>query len=93
MPVAQLSTSFQSLPPHTHKHIGPFRCRFLGVCVCVHSRTLWVSPLYSPVRLGVSPAAATPKVFTARGFEFLVSCAGTLGCPICLAPQLFLLVY
>ena len=33
-----------------------------------------------------------PQVFTARGFEALVPCAGTLGCAVCLAPQLFLLV-
>ena len=32
-------------------------------------RTLWVSPMNSPVRLGVSLAAATPQVFIARGFE------------------------
>ena len=48
----------------------------------------------SPVRLGVTPAAAsTPWVFSVRGFEALFPCTGTLGCVICLAPQLFLLVY
>ena len=37
---------------------------------CTHSKPLWVSPMNYPVRLGVSPAAAsTPKVFSVRGFE------------------------
>ena len=34
-----------------------------------------------------------PQVFSVRGFEALFPCAGTLGCAVCLAPQLFLLVY
>ena len=33
------------------------------------------------------------RFFSARGFEALFNCAGTLGCMVCLAPQLFLLVY
>ena len=64
----------------------------MGGWVCVHSRPLWVSPRNSPVRLGVSPAASTPQVFSIRGFEALFPCTGTLGYPGCLAPQ-FLLVY
>ena len=47
----------------TQKQIGLFWCQFPGGWVCVCSRTLWVSPLKSPVRLGVSPAAATPTGF------------------------------
>ena len=43
----------------TYKQIGPFWCWFPGGWVCVHSRTLWVSPVNSPVRLGVSPTTAT----------------------------------
>ena len=48
----------------------------------------------SPVRLGVSPAAAsTPMgVFTQR-FEALFPRAETLSCAVCFAPPLFLLVY
>ena len=49
--------------PATHKQIGPFWCWFPGEWVCVHSRTPCVSPTNSPVRLGVSPATATPKDF------------------------------
>ena len=45
------------------------------------------------MRLGVSPAAATLPVFIDRSFEVLVSLTGTLGCTVCLAPQLFLPVY
>ena len=59
----------------------------------VHSRTLWVSLMNSPVRLGVSPTTATPTDFIVRGFEALFPHAGPLGCVVCLAPQLFLLVY
>ena len=51
-----------------------------------------VSPTNSPVRLGVSPTATTPQVFTVRGFEALFPHAGTLGCLVCLALRLFLLV-
>ena len=79
--------------PATHKQIGPFWCCLLGGWVCVHCRTLWVSPMNSPVRQGVSSAAPAPQVFIARGFEALFPYAGTLGCAVCLASQLFLLVY
>ena len=60
----------------------------------MHSRTLWVSPTSSPVRLGVSPAAASTLtgVFTQR-FEALFRCTGALGCVVCFAPLPFLLVY
>ena len=48
------------------------------------SRTLWVSPTYSPVRLGISPAAtSTPTGVVSQWFEALFPCAGTLGCDIC----------
>ena len=47
----------------THKQIGPFWCWFPGRWFCVHSRALWVSPLNSPVRMGVSPTASTPHRF------------------------------
>ena len=50
-------------PSATHNQIGPFWYWFLGEWVCVHSRTLWVSPTNSPVRLGVFPAASTPTGF------------------------------
>ena len=43
----------------THKQTGPF----LGGWVCVHSRTLWVSPTISPVRLVGSPIVSTAKGF------------------------------
>ena len=34
-----------------------------------------------------------PTGFSVRGFEALFPCAGTLGCTVCLAPQLFLPAY
>ena len=48
----------------------------------------------SPVRLGVTPAAAsTPTGVFNQRFEALFPRAGALGCTICLAPQPFLPVY
>ena len=48
----------------------------------------------SSVRLGVFPVASTPhRFFSVRGFEALFSRTETLGCAVCLAPQLFLPVY
>ena len=70
----------------TNKQIGFFWCWYLGRWFSVHSRTLWVSPTNFPVRLGVSPAAATPTGFTVRGFEALFSHTGTLGCMVCVVP-------
>ena len=74
-------------PSATHSHIGPLWCWFPSGWACAHSRPLWVSPTTSPVRLGVSAAAApTPMgVFTQR-FEALFPCAGALGCVVCFAP-------
>ena len=44
-----------------HKQIGPFW--FPGGCVCVHSRTLWVSPVNSLVRLPVFSCHCNPYRF------------------------------
>ena len=59
----------------THKHIGPFWCWFLGRWACVHSRTLWVSPTNSPVRMEVSPATPTSTgLFSQRFWDFISPC-------------------
>ena len=48
----------------------------------------------SPVRLGVSPAAAsTPTGVFNQWFEVLFPQAGALGCAVCFAPPPFLPVY
>ena len=48
----------------------------------------------SPVRLGVSPtAASTPTGVFNQWFEALFPQAGALGCEVCFAPPLFLPVY
>ena len=65
--------------------------RWVGF-VC--SKTLWVSPwtlLWGWEFLPLSPQP--PQVFSVRGFEALFPCSGTLGCVVCLAPQLFLPAY
>ena len=71
----------------THNQTGPLWCWFLSGWACARPRPLWVSPKTSPVRLGVSPAAApTPtRVFNQR-FEALFPCTGALGCAVCFAP-------
>ena len=48
----------------------------------------------SPVRLGVSPAAAsTPTGVFNQRFEALFPCFGALVCPVCFTPPPFLQVY
>ena len=84
MALAPLSEGFQVTPPATHNQIGPFWCCFPSGWACVRSGTLWVSPTNSPVRLGVSPAAASaPTGVFNRWFEALFPRAGALGCVVC----------
>ena len=62
--------------------------------VCVCSRTLCVSLMNSPVSLGVSPTASTPTgVFNQRLWGFISLHWNPGLFEVCLAPQLFLLVY
>ena len=63
-PLCQISVT----PCATHNQIGPLWCWFPSGWACAHSRPLWVSLRTSPVRLGVSPAAAPtpPGVFNQR---------------------------
>ena len=59
-------------PSATHNQTGPLWCWFLSKWACAHSRPLWVSPTTSPMRLGVSPAAApTPRGAFNQRFEAL----------------------
>ena len=87
MELAVLSAGFVT-PCATHNQTGPLWCWFPSGWACAHSRPLWVSPTTSPVRLGVSPAAApTPTgVFTQR-FEALFPRAGALGYVVCFSPS------
>ena len=73
----------------THNQTGPLWCWFLSKWACAHSRPLWVSPTTSPVRLGVSPAAApTPRGAFNQRFEALFPRAGDLGCAaVCFAAR------
>ena len=67
--------------------------RWVGLC---SSRTRWVSPMNSPVKLGVSATTSIPQVFSVRGFISLCLFPKpwrTLGFAVCLTPQLFLLAY
>ena len=70
----------------THNQTGPPWCWFPSGWACARPRPLWVSPTTSPVRLGVSPAAApTPMGIFNQRFEALFPCAGALGCAVCFA--------
>ena len=84
---------FQSLPPPPTSKVGPSGddsqvggfVYILGPCGSLQRTLLWgweFLPLPQP-----------PQVFSVRGFEALVFHAGTLGCTVCLPPQLFLPVY
>ena len=84
MALAPLSAGFQSLPPSPTSKVGPSGAASQVGEFCVHSGTLWVSPTNSPVRLGVSPAAASaPTGVFNQWFEALFPQAGTLGCEVC----------
>ena len=95
MVLAPLSAVFQSLSLLPTIKLGPSGADSLvGGWACARSRPLWVSPMNSPVRLGVSPAAAsTPMGVFHQRFEVLFSQAGALGCTVCFAPPPFLPVY
>ena len=86
---------FSVISPATQKQIRPFWCLFPGGWVCVHSRTLWVSPTISGefVTLGVSPTAASTPTGVFSQSLTLLPCTGPLACVVCLAPQLFFPVY
>ena len=80
-------------PSATHNQIGSLWCWFLSGWSGACSRPLWVSAMNSPMRLGVSPAAAsTPTGVFNQRFEALSPCAGALGCVVCFAPPLYLCV-
>ena len=66
---APLSTGFRSFTLLPTIKLGPSG-GFLSGWACAHPRPLWVSPTTSPVRLGVSPAAApTPMELSLRGLR------------------------
>ena len=72
----------------TQNQIGPLWCWFLSGWACAHSRPLWVSPMTSPVRLGVSPAATpTPTGAFNQRSEALFPHPGALGYLVCFAPR------
>ena len=73
----------------THNQTGPLWCWFPSGWACAHSRPLrGLPPMTSPVRLGVSPAAAPSPtgVFNQR-FEALFPRAVALGCAVYFTPR------
>ena len=93
MPLARILASFQSLSLLPTSKLGPSGADswvggfvyILGPCGSLQGTLLcgWEFLLLPQL----------PQVFSVRGFEALFPYTGTLGCAICLAPQLFLLVY
>ena len=83
-PLCQISVT----PSSTHNQIGALWCWFPSGWAHAHPRPLWVSPTTSPVRLGVSPAAApTPTGAFNQRSEALFPQAGAQGCVVCFAPR------
>ena len=78
----------------THNQTGPLWRWFLSGWAGARSRPLWISPRTSPVRLGVSPAAAPSPtgVFNQR-FEALFPRAVALGCEVCFDPHFVRFIY
>ena len=95
MTLTPLSAGFQSLPPLPTSKLGLSSADSrVGGLVHTLSRPLWVSPMNSSVRLGVSPAdTSTPTGVFNQRFEALFSCAGAPDCAICFDPLPSLLVY
>ena len=70
-----------------HHQTGPLWCWFPSKWACAHSRPLWVFPTTSLVRLGVSPAAPTPRGAFNQRFKASPPRAGALGYAVRLAPR------
>ena len=82
MVLALLSAGLQSLPLLPTSKLDPSSAdsRVGGL---VHALGPYGSPMSSPVRLGVSPtAASTPTGVFNQWFEALFPHAGTLGCVV-----------
>ena len=93
MLLAQLSASFQSLPLLPTSKLGPSGANspvggfvyILGPCGSLQQTLLqgWEF-LLLPQPL---------QIFPVRSFQALFPCSGTVGCAVCLTPQLSLPVY
>ena len=75
-------------PSTTQNQIGPLWSWFPSGWACAQARPLWVFPMTSPVRLGVSPAATpTPTGIFNQRFEALFPRAAALCCVVCFVPH------
>ena len=81
-------------PSTAHNQIDPLWFWFPSGWACALSRSLWISPTTSPMRLGVSPAAAptTAGIFSQR-FGALFPHTGALGYRVCFVPPPLVPVY
>ena len=90
MPLALLLSHFQSLPLLSTNELGADSragglVYVLGPCGSLQWTLLWGWEFLLLLQFS--------QVFTTRGSESLFPCTGTLGCVVCLTPQLFLRVY
>ena len=93
MPLTWLSAGFQLLSLLPISKLGPSDADFqvggfmyiVGPCGSLQWTLLWVWEFLLLLQ--------SSQVFIARGFEALFAHTRTLGCVVCLAPQLFLLDY
>ena len=93
MALAPLSAGFQSLSPLPTITLGPCGAESqVGWCACF--RPLWVSPMNSPVRSGVSPTAtSTPMGVFSQRFVSFISLRWSPGLHSLPSSLLFFLVY
>ena len=89
----QLLAGLKSLPPQPTRNLGLSAADswvggfvyILGPCRSLQWTLLWGWEFFL--------LSQSPHVFSVRGYEALFHHTGTLGCTVCLGPQLFLLVY
>ena len=92
------SCSLSVTSPATHKQTASSWCRFLCRWVCICSKILWTSPVDPSSELfteteSFSCLHNSHRFLQPEVLRLYFPHAGTLGCVVCLAPQLFFLVY
>ena len=92
MPLAQLSAIFQSLPLLPTSKLGPSGADSGWVGLCMFWDSVGLSNGLSCEAGSFSCRLNPHRCFQSEVCDF-ISHTGALGCAVCLAPQLFLLVY
>ena len=93
MPLSWLSPCFQSFSPLFTSSLGPLVLICGWIDLCTFQDHVGLSNQLSCEAGSFSCCLNPYRFFTARGFEALFPHTGTLGCSVCLIPQLFFPVY